>query len=495
MKNALSRRTVLAALAATPVACTTLQADPPPAASIGPKLRGADIKGDIAILRHAYEQLHPGLYRYSTRVEMSARFDQLERDFSADQSMGQAYLTLSHFLGTVRCGHTYANFFNQSDAVADLLFKTHTNLPFHFRWLGERMVIDRNLSGDARLAPGTVVLAIDGVPTNLILRTLIPYARADGSNDDKRRALLEVRGFDRFETFDVFHPLLFPVKASGFDLRVRTSAGVETSVTVASHGPAERKAAMNIEIDPDAQQWAFAMKGAAGVLTMPNWALYDSKWDWRGWLDGAMAQLVSAKAKGLIVDLRGNEGGLDCGHEIVARLIDKDLELSDDERRVRYRKTPDDLNPYLDTWDKSFRDWGDDATGIGGGFYRLKSETGDTEIIAPKGPRFTGKVVVLIDAQNSSATFQFAQRMRDLGLGTLCGQPTGGNQRGINGGAFFFLRLPASGLEADLPLISRFPLTPKPDAGLTPDIRVDLTAENIAAGRDRVMETALAAIV
>jgi len=101
--------------------------------------------------------------------------------------------------------------------------------------------------------------------------------------------------------------------------------------------------------------------------------------------------------------------------------------------------------------------------------------------------------VVLTDAQNSSATFQFAQRIQALGLGKLCGGATGGNQRGINGGAFFFLELPGSGLEADVPLIGRFPLTPKPDAGLTPDIAVEVTAQDIAAGRDRVMETALAA--
>lgn len=457
-------------------------------------LSGAAIKGDIAILRRAYTLLHPGLHRYMTPAQADARFDQLERDFSVDQPLPQAYLTLSRFLGTVRCGHTHANFFNQSDDVADLLFKRRTALPFHFRWLGSQMVIEQNLSGDARLVPGTTVLEINGFATSRILQTLLPYARADGSNDDKRRALLEVRGYDRIETFDVFHPLLFPVSPGGIDLRVRTPTGATTNVTVAPHGPDERKAAMRVETETDGPQWAWDMRGSAAVLTMPNWALYDSKWDWRGWLDTRMADLAASGAKGLIVDVRGNEGGLDCGNEIIARLIDRDLALTGDERRVRYRQTPADLNPYLDTWDKSFRDWGSDATDIGGGFFKLKSETGDTEIIAPKGPRFIGKVVVLTDAQNSSATFQFAQRIQDLKLGVLCGQPTGGNQRGINGGAFFFLRLPASGLEADLPLIGRFPREPKPDAGLTPGIRVDLTAEDIAAGRDRVMETALATL-
>jgi C-terminal processing protease CtpA/Prc len=207
-----------------------------------------------------------------------------------------------------------------------------------------------------------------------------------------------------------------------------------------------------------------------------------------------MDDLGRSGAKSLIVDLRGNEGGQDCGHLILARLIDRDLALAGEERRVRYRRTPDDLNAYLKTWDNSFRDWGDDATEIGDGFYRLRSETGDSEVITPKGPRFMGKVVVLTDAQNSSATFQFAQHIQERGLGLLCGQATGGNQRGINGGAFFFLELPGSGLEADVPLIGLFPLAPKPDAGLTPDIAVEVTAQDIAAGRDRVMETALAQV-
>lgn len=447
---------------------------------------------DVALLRRAYMDLHPGLYRYGTPAEVGARFDQLERDFARDQSLGQAYLALSRFLGTVRCGHTYANFFNQSDAVASQLFDGRNRLPFHFRWLAGRMVVERNLSGEPALRPGATVLSIDGIDTRTILDTLLPYARADGSNDDKRRALLEVRGFDRIETFDVFHPLLFPVGADGFLLRVRLPDAVERTLSLAPHGPEERRAAMRIEADGDGPQWTFAMRADVGVLTMPNWALYDSKWDWNGWLDGAMAE--TAGAKGLVIDLRGNEGGLDCGNAIIARLIDSDLALAADERRVRYRRTPAELDPFLKTWDGSFRDWGDDAVDLGNGFYRLRSSTGDNEIITPRGPRFRGKVVVLIDAQNSSATFQFAQRIRDLGLGVLCGQPTGGNQRGINGGAFFFLELPGSGLEADVPLIGRFPLTPKPDAGLTPDIRVDVTADDIATGRDRVMEAALAAI-
>ncbi len=86
--------------------------------------------------------------------------------------------------------------------------------------------------------------------------------------------------------------------------------------------------------------------------------------------------------------------------------------------------------------------------------------------------------------------FQFAYDIQRNHLGTLIGSPTGGNLRGINGGAFFFVRLPHSHIEVDLPLIGTFPDEPTPDRGLEPDIRVDQTIESITRGQDLVLRAA-----
>ncbi|MEQ1819227.1 MAG: S41 family peptidase [Terricaulis sp.] len=450
-----------------------------------------DTSGDIAILRDAYETLHPGLYRYATPREMGARFDALAHAWSRPQTRAEAYLSLSRFLATVKCGHTYANFYNQTEAAQAELFDAQRLLPFQFAWIDGRMVALANQSSDERLARGAEVLSVDGRSTVSILRTLTPYARADGSNDAKRRALLEVRGFDRYETFDVFYGLIYRPGAS---VRVRArpagSARAET-FDVATIDLATRRSLLIAEPEENGPVWTLSYPRAqTALLTMPNWALYDSEWDWRGFLDQSFTEIAARNVTKLIVDIRGNEGGNDCGDLVAARLIDAPIAREGYARRTRYRQTPERLNQYLDTWDRSFRNWGDDAVLRDDGFYDLRGET-DVDQIEPLGPRFRGAVDVLIDSQNSSATFQFASCIKNNRLGRLIGSPTGGNQRGINGGAFFFLRLPASGLEADVPLIGRFPLTPKPDAGIVPDVAIALTRGDIAAGRDAALEFAL----
>jgi hypothetical protein len=96
----------------------------------------------------------------------------------------------------------------------------------------------------------------------------------------------------------------------------------------------------------------------------------------------------------------------------------------------------------------------------------------------------------LIGPVNSSATFQFADKCKASGLVKLFGETTGGNQRGINGGCFFFVRLPASGIEFDLPLIGYFPPGHPRDAGIAPDQFVLQSTADISQGYDRTLAAA-----
>ncbi len=448
------------------------------------------MQSDIVLLRRAYEMLHPGLYRYSTPQEMSIRWAALANAASTPTSLSSFYLTLSRFLATIRCGHTYANFYNQKREVAAALFEAPDRLPFNFLWLDNAMIVTAD-PFDTGIAPGSRIVSIDGRPAGEILASLMPFARADGHNDAKRRRLLSVQGDDRYETFDVFFSLMFG--RDQYRLVVEDLAGRRRNAAVSAVSLEARRASAHAGVDAsgDAPVWTIARRDDAAILTMPNWGLYDSKWDWRAWLNDAVDTLVSDRVPRLVVDLRANEGGLDCGNVLAARLVKRETPFEQVKRLVRYRTVPDDLAPHLDTWDRSFDRLGENAVQVDERFYRLDGKGDQVEPIRPSGKRYAGDVRVLIGPQNSSATFQFADFVQANRLATLIGTTTGGNRRGINGGCFYFLRLPATGLEADLPLIGRFPIATQPDEGIKPDVAVPVTRADIARGLDRQLAQAL----
>ncbi|QPC99743.1 S41 family peptidase [Qipengyuania soli] len=175
---------------------------------------------------------------------------------------------------------------------------------------------------------------------------------------------------------------------------------------------------------------------------------------------------------------------------VLSRLTDSDLSFEGYRQWVRYRRTPPELDQFLDTWDPSFRSIGEGAEDLGNGFFELGREATDT--IPAVGPTLELPVAVLVGPTCSSATFSFARRAQEAGLVRLFGEQTGGNLRGINGGAYFFVRLPGSGLEFDVPLIANFPTTPQPDRGVLPDVEISPTVADIASGRDTCMDAARA---
>lgn len=461
-------------------------------------LESRRLLSDADLLQRSYERLHPGLYRYNTPEQMAAHFAQLRQALQGDPTLAQAYLAFSQLAASIRCGHTYANFYNQPDDIVARLFSGKDRLPFYFRWVRGTMIVTRNFSGNGALVVGSEIESINGVRVQAMLRRLMRLVPADGSNDAKRIAELEAAGRGRYEAFDIFMPLVYPTFGAQLTLTLRQpghrrSQRVAVTAVTAADRVNEMQASQK---DVSAPLWNLSFPaGNYAVLTMPTWAVFTSRWDWRHFIESSFAELEQRGTGNLVIDLRKNAGGEgEIGNLLLAHLTAASIGVPAYRSLVRYRRVPDDLQQYLKTWDPTFKDWGKQAVRFDARFYQLtrRGDSDDESVIQPRSPRFTGHVFVLIGAVDSSATFEFASKIRSSGLARLIGQTTGGNQRGINGGAFFFLQLPYSHIELDLPLIGQFPLVSKPDAGLDPDIRVATRASDIANQRDPEMEAARA---
>ena len=472
----------------------------------------AKLLEDVSVLQRIYETAHPGLYRYNTRTQIEEHLAILHARFAEDCTLADTYVAVSQFLAKIRCGHTYANFFNQPKAVISALCEGKNRVPYCFRWIGRRMIVTKDLSPESRLKPGSEVLSIGGIPVPEILAKLMTVARADGSNDAKRLAYLEVRGTSKYEAFDIFLPLFFPGIGARMDLRVVEPGSTSpVTIAVAAVDADQRRTLAKAGREPQRGEagplWKFErMDDRTSYLRMPSWALYDSKWDWLSFLERGLDDLMDRHVAALILDLRDNEGGQDVGDTVIARISTREVHSNRYRHYTRYRSLPKIFDPYLDTWDWSFKDWGQAAKEDRDGFFRMtrfdEGEKGN--IIAPHGRRFEGRVIVLVGAVNSSATFQFAQVVKENRLATLVGQTTGGNQRGINGSAFFFVTLPNSQIEVDLPLVGTFagdgpwpdgsvvPFQAIPDAGIEPDVPVTPSIEDIARGVDSELRAAKA---
>lgn len=488
---------LLCCLFAFPLSVSLAAAPEQDRARLDDVLSGAGLVSDVDRLQRTYTTLHPGLYRYATPEEVRTRFDGLRRALAGGATRGETFLAFARFAATIRCGHTFPNVLNQPDALQSAILGGAQRLPFHFRWIAGRMVVTDGF-GIPDLQRGADVLTIGGVPAQDMLTALLQVARADGGNDAKRIAQMQVLGYDAIEAFDVYLPLLYPRLGERPVVVWLNPDGTRIERALQGLTLAQRRAQLTnpAAASPESPAWSLDTRDPAlAVLRMPTWALFNSTWDWRAFIDTSFAQLDAAGTPALVIDLRGNEGGLGVGEVLLAHLAAAPLERPRIEHRVRVRRVPDDLRAGLSTWDRSFYDWGDAATPRAGNDFHLTRWQPDTgvERIVPAAPRYTGRVFVLIGAENSSATFEFAQQAKGSGLAILVGQTTGGNQRGINGSAFFFLTLPHSGIELDLPLVGQFPLGPfpdgaPPDAGIEPDIRVQHTVQDIVEGRDAEMD-------
>lgn len=476
-------------------------------------LTGAQMREDFDVLKKTLRTLHPGIYRYQTPDSLEEIFGEFESKLKNPLTEGEFFLLVSQIANQIYCGHTYANPSNQDGILREKLFGGKTYLPFYFRIVGGKFIVTENASAHD-LSRGSEIKKINGVPMKTVLAKLLTVTKADGRNTVQSRIQsIELARFEaeRNALFDWYFPLFFELKDEKFTVE---AVDFQTKKSVKFQTPAMTKTERTLEITkrygkPPTYDdgWKFEIRDdSVGYLKINNsitWRLKTIKF--KEFLANAFAEIRRRNVKNLIIDLRGNNGGdMNIGFELSKYLTQTELPAYAGSRRLVRNITPQpEFAKYLDTYSKELKS--DLQNGVPKETYR-QAENNYFEILPNENtsnfPRVTpyennfrgGQTYIIADASNASATFQFLNYARENKLAKIAGQTSGGNRQGINGGNYFFLYLPNSKVEIDIPVYFLAPLAPQPDSGVVPDYRIESNARDIGTGVDTELNYLLKSI-
>ncbi len=455
-------------------------------------LKAEALQADFEIVRKSYEQMHPGLYKYQPKATIDRAFEECKAALNKDQTLAEAYLNFHKLTSTFKCGHAYPNFFNQEAFLKNELFEQKNALPFHFKLIADRMLVFR--SSDESLKEGTEIKSINGVKVEKIIKTILPIVRADGSNDAKRGSLLE-NGKEYFGYFDVFFPMIFPMKNAEYDLEIYdfdSRKKVKKKVLAVNH--AERDRAIKAKYkNAEYRKMAFSwLDSETAVMTINDFNNYNGKAKYDSFYVAALNEYKSRNGKNLIIDVRKNEGGNSSEmFKLVPYLTEKPIAYVEMQNTWQMLKIDSTLKSYVDNKKWAFvwfnqKEAGYEKTAMGQ-WKGIGSEK--PQMFQPNKERFSGNIYLLSSPTNSSATYMMVETFKKYELATVIGQTTGGNQKGVTAGAMFFMLLPNTKIEVDVPLIGTDLVAARnlPDAGIEPNIYVKPSIYDVVKGIDTEM--------
>jgi C-terminal processing protease CtpA/Prc len=457
------------------------------------KFTPAQLQADLAIVHTAFTQVHAGATRYVDDTQLAQFFSQTKQQFARALSVKDAYLGFSKLAASLQCGHTHTGMYNQSAFIDQLTLAPANKLPLLFQNIQNRWYITHNLSDKSIIRPGTEIIAINNIEVATMNQQLAPYLSVDGDNSARRNYLTQLLPTSSRQLFDAYFPLLFAQDKAGQDkgntfykltLRLPNS-GRQLIVDVNGSTLKQRQTAL-YKLEPEladarnSLQFSTLNDNQIGYLKIGTFATYNLDFDWRDFYEQAFESFNTQSVEHLIIDIRGNGGGLDLPMLQLGQYLSSTVNQSLPFTPVRpFATVPEAIKPYLKTWDQ-----------------RLYTQTSMAmPTLEPVARTFTGKVWLLVDGANASATFMLTKQYQDAGVATIVGQATGGNLRGINGGGMFFLTLPNTQIEIDIPIFKYLPtgvaanqLGSIVNQGLTPDILMPLQVNDIQLQRDGVLE-------
>lgn len=447
-----------------------------------------EIQADFDLLWEALNTYQPGLYLHRSEQELLEVRNNLKSSITEPISRGQWFLKLSGFTHEISCGHTYPNPYNQPGGWIQSIYQEPVLLPFTFLLVDQQMVVSESLVPG--ITQGDVISSISGIDVNEIIDTLIPYVKGDGNREETRRLDLATDNWRKYKPFDYLFALHYSYKDS-VEIELDDNLGSSYFPLITDAERQEFIADQGIEVqNNDDEFWSYSEQNNIGYLKLGTFAAWQFSFDWEEYLQDIFTSLNESNVESLIIDLRGNSGGLgEVRDKLLSYIISENVTYPSIDTYSIYRKVPKEWRSILNTYNPAMYNlaWKTRLNLEGNRVRYFGGQRGST--IKPNKQAFQSKVVILVDASNSSATYQMSALLQNQKLATLIGGETGGSSKGITGGQYFFMELPNTKVEVDIPLIAYHTGNNK-DVPIYPDIEVKQSLEDAINGVDRVRKVA-----
>jgi len=463
------------------------------------KFAPAVLQKDYHIYRTTLEEVHPGLYWYTTKDSLDHYFDWGAAQLKDSLTEPQFRKIIAYVTSKIDCGHTSVryskNYLNYLDTMRIArIFPLSLKL-----WQGNAVVATNLNRRDSLLRRGTVIKAIDGRPMETIVDSLFNFLSTDGYNTTHKYQTLSNRGY-----FGSLYSSVY-----GFSRRYTIdyldSTGVPRQTIITPFYPgadtSNRAAMMPMvrEPKPSRRERRTMRKNSVrllkldttGHVAMMDLNSFSKGYGLRGFYRRSFRALKQHHIEHLVIDVRTNGGGSVTNSTLMTRyLADHRFKVGDSLYAVTRKKT---YGKYIkhDRWNKVFMTF----------FARKLRKDGlyhfryfERHYFSPKKQNhYKGKTYILTGGNSFSATTLFVGAVRDQDNVLVIGEETGGGAYGNNAWLIPDVTLPGTGLGFRLPLfrlvIDR--AKPKTGKGVQPEVFSGPTVEDVRNGVDYKLEKAL----